>query len=701
MLRHRPACLAFFALACAAALAGPAARVAAQEKPSDTLFTVGHYLDLEAVADPQISPDGSQIIYTRRWVNKLEDRFETALWIMNADGSRNRFLTKGSSALWSPDGSRIAYLNDGEPKGTQIFVRWMDAEGATSQVTRVSDAPGSLHWSPDGRWIGFTQFVAKPTMWKIDLPAPPDGAKWTKAPRIVDRLHYRQDRVGFTESGYTHLFVVPADGGTPRQITSGDWSVGARFDQLGFGATWDWTPDGKTIVVEGLQNPDADRIYRDCYLYAVDVATGVVRTLTKDRGTWSGPVLSPDGRQIAFTGYPFTPQTYRVADLYIMNLDGTGMRLVTGGLDREPGNLEWAPDGSGIYFTAEDRGSRNVSFASLAAGAAVRAVTTGAQLLSLSSLSKNGGVAAGVRTAAQAPPDVIRITMPPKKPAEVTQLTHVNDDVLGSMKLSPVEEIWYTSSSGTKVQGWVVKPPSFDASKKYPLIMEIHGGPHGMYGVGFSPQFQNFAANGYVVLYVNPRGSTGYGTNFGNAINRAYPSVDYDDLMAGVDTVIGRGYIDTKRMYVGGCSGGGVLSSWVIGHTTRFAAAAVRCPVIDWMSFAGQTDVPGFTYNFFEAPFWEKPEAWLKQSSLMYVGNVTTPTLLMTGELDMRTPMPQSEEYYAALKQRGVPATLLRFDSEFHGTGSKPSNWMRTQLYMLSWYQKYSSGPATTPKAGQ
>jgi dipeptidyl aminopeptidase/acylaminoacyl peptidase len=230
--------------------------------------------------------------------------------------------------------------------------------------------------------------------------------------------------------------------------------------------------------------------------------------------------------------------------------------------------------------------------------------------------------------------------------------------------------------------------------------MEIHGGPHAMYNVGFSYQFQNFAANGYVVLYTNPRGSTGYGSPFGNAIERAYPSVDYDDLMAGVDTVVARGYIDSQRMYVGGCSGGGVLSSWVIGHTTRFAAAAVRCPVINWLSMAGQTDVPLFTYNFFDAPFWEKPEQWIKQSSLAYVGNVKTPTLLMTGELDLRTPMPQTEEYYAALKYLKVPVVMLRFNGEYHGTSSKPSNFLRTQLYMLSWYQKHRLGSDAAASSG-
>jgi dipeptidyl aminopeptidase/acylaminoacyl peptidase len=303
----------------------------------------------------------------------------------------------------------------------------------------------------------------------------------------------------------------------------------------------------------------------------------------------------------------------------------------------------------------------------------------------------------GVRSSHRSPPDVVRIDLARggrAGTAAVTPLTRVNEDLLARVRLGEVERIRYASSGGTQVDGWIVKPPGFDRSRTYPLIMEIHGGPHAMYNVGFNYMYHNFAANGYVVLYTNPRGSTGYGSAFGNAIMHAYPSVDYDDLMAGVDAVVQRGYVDTTRMYVGGCSGGGVLSSWVIGHTNRFAAAAVRCPVINWMSMAGQTDIPLFTYNFFAKPFWEDPAPWLKQSPLMYVGNVTTPTLVMTGELDLRTPMAQSEEYYAALKMRGVPSALLRFEGENHGTGFRPSNWMRTQLYMMAWYQKWRRTPS-------
>jgi dipeptidyl aminopeptidase/acylaminoacyl peptidase len=675
---------------------GTAGLAGAQEKRSDTLLTVEHYLDFEQVGDPQISPDGKQIVYTRRYVNKIEDRWDSALWLMNADGSHNRMLGKGASPVWAPDGTRLAYIGEGEPRGTQIFVRYMDAEGATSQITHTDQGPSDVRWSPDGKWLGFSMFVPTPRTWRIDMPEAPKGAHWTPAPRYETSLHFKQDRVGFMESGNRHLFVVPADGGSPRQLTHGDWSVGSRFDALDGSVGWDWTPDSRTIVFDAFADTTADLNYRSSNVYAVDVATTTMRRLTNQNGAWSSPVVSPDGRKVAYRGYTQVRDSYHASDLYVMNTDGSAAQKITGELDRDVGDVTWAPDGSGIYFTTQDHGTSNLYWTGLSGGA--RAVTSGEQMLTNFAMAPKGGpsiLGIAIRSTYKQPNDVVRVALKGSgaRTGDVTQLTHVNDDLLARIKLGDVERITYTSTSGTRVDGWLVKPPGFDASRKYPLIMEIHGGPHGAYNVGFNYQFQNFAANGYVVLYTNPRGSTSYGSTFGNAIMHAYPSVDYDDLMAGVDTVVKRGYIDAQSMYVGGCSGGGVLSSWVIGHTNRFAAAAVRCPVIDWLSFAGQTDVPLFTYNFFDKPFWENPEPWLKQSPLMYVGNVTTPTVVMTGELDRRTPMPQSEEFYAALKMRGVPAALLRFEGEFHGTGSKPSNFMRTQLYMMSWYKQWKRAP--------
>ncbi|PYO71111.1 MAG: S9 family peptidase [Gemmatimonadetes bacterium] len=627
--------------------------VRSQETASDTLLTVSHYLDWEQVAEPQISPDGSRIVYTRRWVNKIDDRWDAGLWIMNADGSKNRFLVKGSNA----------------------------------------------RWSPDGRSLAFTMLVKSETPWKISMPMAPEGAKWTPAPRIVDRLHYRRDRVGFVEQGTTQIFLVPAEGGTPRQLTTGDF---ATSELGGFGApNYDWTPDGRTIVFDGLREPDADYRYRESYLYAVDVQSGTIKPLVSKKGGWTNPVVSPDGRTVAFTGHEYGTFSYRADEVWTVGIDGSGMRALTT-YDRDPGNVRWSPDGGGVFFALAEQGTSNVYFAGLRGGN--RKVTDGDQMLSLSSVARDF-TAVGVRTDATNPPDVARFSLKAGGRAPVTRLTSVNADVLDRIRLGSTETVWYASTGGARVQGWIIKPPGFDRTKKYPLIMEIHGGPHGMYNGAFSYQLQNFAADGYVVVITNPRGSTGYGSPFGNAIERAYPSVDYDDLMAGIDTVVNRGYIDTQRMYVGGCSGGGVLSSWVIGHTTRFAAAAVRCPVIDWMSMAGETDIPLFTYGFFDAPFWEKPEQWIKQSSLAYVGNVKTPTLLMTGELDLRTPIPQTEEYYSALKMLKVPVVMLRFNGEYHGTSSKPSNFLRTQLYMLSWYQQHRLGSqnaaSTTSEARQ
>jgi dipeptidyl aminopeptidase/acylaminoacyl peptidase len=365
-----------------------------------------------------------------------------------------------------------------------------------------------------------------------------------------------------------------------------------------------------------------------------------------------------------------------------MNADGSGSRVLTARLDRSPNGLVWAPDGSGIYFNVENEGSRNLYFASLSGD--VRQVTRGTQVLTVSDVGP-GGIAVGVMSTATRPNDLVALNVRDGAPRF---LTDVNGDVLTGKKLATTEEVWYQSVDGFRVQGWIVKPPDFDPARKYPLILEIHGGPHSMYNVGFSFSRQDHAADGYIVLYTNPRGSTGYGSAFGNAIKNAYPGKDYDDLMAGVDTVLGRGYVDPSRLFVYGCSGGGVLTAWIVGHTNRFAAASSNCPVINWFSFVGTTDGAGWYRNFAKLP-WEDPSEHLRRSPIMYVGNVKTPTLLMTGVNDLRTPISQTEEFYQALKLRKVPTAMIRFNDEWHGTGSKPSNFMRTQLYLRSWFERW------------
>ncbi len=652
--------------------------LAAQNEPDGTL-KLQTYLDWESVSDPEISPDGSQIIYTRGWVDKINDRRASEIWIMDADGGRKRRLTEGSSPKWSPSGDRIAFTDEGDPEGTQIFVRWMDDEGARTPITHVENSPGNVQWSPDGQHIAFTMSVDSDNPWPISLPGRPEGAKWTEAPKVVDRLQYRRDRRGYIDEGYSHLFVVPADGGTPRQLTDGDWNHNGVA----------WTPDGGEILFTSLRVEDAEHEWRQSDIYSVAVASGEITQLTDRSGPDGSPVPSPDGRLIAYTGNDLTTDTYITRKLYVMDRDGSNVRMISEGFDRQGSGMIWADDGSGLYMTVSSEGTRNVHFASVDGG--VTQVTEGNHLLSVSSIGS--GTAVGTLSDYHSPGDLISFSL--SNPGEITQLTELNSDVLAGVQLGEVEEIRYKSVEDFDIQGWIIKPPDFDPSKKYPLILAIHGGPHGMYNVGFNFGWQNHAANGYVVLYTNPRGSSGYGSAFGNSIKNAYPDKDFDDLMAGVDLVVDRGYIDDQNMFVYGCSGGGVLTSWVVGHTDRFAAASANCPVTNWLSFVGTTDGASWYRNFEHFP-WDDPSEHLRRSPLMYVGNVTTPTMLMTGEGDLRTPMPQTEEYYQALRVLKVPTAMIRFKNEWHGTSSMPSNFLRTQIYLREWFEKHRRGGPVT-----
>jgi dipeptidyl aminopeptidase/acylaminoacyl peptidase len=655
-----------------------AAPLFAQPRPTNRV-ALEQYLDWEEVQNPQPSPDGSKIVFGRRWVDKMNDKWETSIWMMNADGSQPRALVQGSDVQWSPDGKRIAYIAKGEPSGSQIFVRYMDAEGATTQISHLTESPSGLEWSPDGKSIAFTMNVPVRDNWRINMPTPPKGAKWTEPPKVITRLNFRSDRVGYTDESYRHIFVIPADGGTPRQITTGDWNHSSPS----------FSADAKYLAFSSLRDPDAEHAFRKSQIYVANLATGEIRQLTRRTGTNSAPQYSPDGKMIAFMSADSVDHSaWAETKLWVMNADGSNVHVVSGNLDRPISGVTWADDASGLYLNVDSEGSRNLFFATVAGQ--YHPVTTGKHVLSVSTVTK-AGVAVGVRSTPVRPNDVVTFTVPKTGTTSTfAQLTSVNDDVLTGKELAQTEEIWYTSKDGLKIQGWIVKPPSFDASKKYPLILEIHGGPQSMYNVGFNFSRQDHAANNYVILYTNPRGSTGYGEKFTNMIKNAYPDKDFDDLMTGVDTVIGRGYIDTKNLFVYGCSGGGVLTAWTVGHTDRFAAAASLCPVINWLSFVGETDGAGWYMNF-DKPFWEDPSEHLKRSPIMYVGRVKTPTLLMTGVLDLRTPMPQSEEFYRALKLRGVPTALIRVNNEYHGTTSTPSNYLRTQLYLRSWFEKYGT----------
>ena len=629
-------------------------------------------LEWENVSSPRLSRDGSQIVYTRQWTNQLEDKMQSELWIMQSDGSRQRFLTKGSGAEWSPDSTRICYTADGEPKGSQVFVLWLATREAT-QLTHCTETPSNLRWSPDGRRIAFQMQVPEKDGFPIAMPKAPKGAKWAEEPKIITRLAYRRDQQGYRPAGYSHLFVVDEQGGTPRQVTKGD------FDHT----SPQWTADGKELVFAGLRTPDADWEVEESEIYAVEVDDAcTVRQLTDRRGPDTGPMPSPDGRFIAFTSRDKDKDSYSISPLWLMANDGSGKRALTADLDRQPQNLQWDLQGKRVYFTIEDQGSVQLCSASL--DGAVTRLTSGAHMFQLGSVALDGTIV-GTRTTPHEPGTIVTLGTR----ASTGGLTAVHADVLHGRKLGEVEELWWKGPDDMRIQGWLVKPPDFDAQKRYPLILQIHGGPHAMYGANFDFERHNHAAHGYLVLYTNPRGSTGYGKAFGNAIDNAYPGKDYDDLMAGVDAVIQKGSVDTDNLFVYGGSGGGVLTCWIVGSTNRFRAAVSMFPVTNWISFVGTTDGPYWYTNFEQLP-WQGIEEHWRRSPLRLVGNVTTPTMLICGELDLRTPMAQTEEYYQALKLRKVDTALVRIQDEYHGAaGRHVSNRLRRILYVRTWFDQH------------
>jgi dipeptidyl aminopeptidase/acylaminoacyl peptidase len=672
-----------------AVLSMPAASPEAQ---APRLLDQETFMEMESVGAPAISPDGRQVVFARTWIDKMKDQSRSNLWIVDTDGARVRELTRGgwrdSAPAWSPDAKRIAFLSDRD--GTnQLHVMYVDT-GEVAQLTHLQRAPSGIRWSPDGKQIAFTQMIpdAEPIL-RVQLPERPRGAEWARGATVVDRLTWARDGTGPVEKGYTHVFVVDAIlGGTPRQITDGKFS---HSDP-------EWSADGQTIYLSGIRKPDAEYLRGDSEVYAVDLKTNEVKTLTDRKGPDNGPTVSPDGKWIAYTGYDDKDFTSHLSSIYLMDRSGGGKRLLAGSLNNSPSDITWARDGVGVYFTVAERGADSIYFAPVQGQP--RKVSADARH-ALGGLSiSDGGQVATVRSTPHRPGDLVTFKIDQARDASSWKtLVDVNADVLADMTLGDMEELWFTSKDGLKVQGWLIKPANFQAGRKYPMVLWIHGGPWSMYDVGFNWSFQNFAASGYAVLYTNPRGSTGYGQDFVNGIQHSYPGKDYDDLMAGVDAAIAKGFVDENNLFVCGGSGGGVLTAWIVGHTNRFAAAVSMRPVINWHSFVGTTDGPNWYRQFKKYP-WEDPMEYAVRSPLHHVANVTTPTMVMTGEADLRTPMGQSEEFYRALKMLKKETLLVRMPEEFHGW-RRPSRRLLQQLYLMAWFDKHKRPSGTTTTAGR
>jgi dipeptidyl aminopeptidase/acylaminoacyl peptidase len=660
------------------------------------------FFRVQVASDPQISLDGKHIVYVRNSADISSDRRVSNLWIVNFDGSGHRPLTTGSyndsSPRWSPDGSRIAFVSDREgPSGAsgkpQLFVLWLDS-GQIGKLTDLDSAPSGISWSPNGKQLVFTALVPSAPPKIAALPAAPEGAKWADPPKIYENLVYRFNGPGYLKPGYSQIFIVSADGGAPRQLTTGNFPHGPAVGDIG-GSYAIWAPEGKSVIVSMNGTPDFDYDPFHSELFEISLSDGSLKQITHRNGPNQSPDVSPDGKFIAYTGYDDRFQGHQTTFLYVCDRDGSNPRVVSPKLDRDVASPHWSADSKGIFFSYTDQGDTKLAYlptpTSSAANAAPKVLADHLNLGANFSVSRTSAFAVQYDT----PSDPGDVAVASLSSPTLSVLTSLNGELLNAKKLGAVEEIWYDSSlDKRKIEGWIIKPPDFDPSKKYPLILQIHGGPFSNYGDRFDLQAQIWAAKGYVILYTNPRGSTSYGEEFANLIHHAYPGDDFYDLNSGVDAVLAKGYIDADNLFVTGGSGGGVLTCWMIDRTTRFRAAASLYPVINWYSWTLTADIPliGTKYWFPGDP-WDHTDDYMKRSVISLVKNVKTPTLLMTGEDDFRTPISEAEQYYAALKLLKVESALVRFPGEPHGLSRRPSHQLAKAVYTLNWFEAHRHQP--------
>lgn len=678
------------------------ARGSARTGPNRT-FTGEDLFGLAVASDPQISPDGRQIAYVRRQNDIMADRAISSIWMVDASsGEETPFAGRGASAFaprWSPDGSRVAYVSV-EGGSAQLWVKWTDS-GEAVQLTGLPNSPSSISWSPDGRSIAYTMLVedASPSLGSAPSNRP-EGAEWGDPLDITDLVNFRADGAGEISPGFEKIFIVSATGGAPRQLTFGPYHDGGPLS---------WSPDGATIYFTANRNANWQTDPVEADIWALNTASLTLTQLTDRDGPDAGALVSPDGRLIAYTGFDDVGRAYENAELYVMDADGSNRRTLTADWDFSVDSMAWDADSRGLYVQYDERGETQVAriglngqvriaASGLGGGGFDRPYTGGSfSVANDDSIAFTGGTGtrpADVKIAAR---------------GDARYLTNLNAGLLITKSLGEVREISVPSShDGLDIQGWLTLPPGYVGGAPVPLILEIHGGPFAAYGPHFSTDNQLYAASGYAVLSANPRGSTSYGEAFAQEIDKDYPGNDYDDLMSIVDRAIALGIADPDRLFVTGGSGGGVLTSWIVGKTNRFQAAATQKPVINWTTQALTADGTGyFGLYWLGARPWENPETFWAHSPLSLIGDVQTPTLVVVGAQDYRTPVSEAVQYYSALQLAGVPTTLIRVPGASHGGfAARPSQSAAKASAILAWFERYAEGwepsdAASEPAADQ
>jgi dipeptidyl aminopeptidase/acylaminoacyl peptidase len=648
------------------------------------LFQAEDIFELEVASSPQVSPNGKQVVYVRRSNDIMTDSTRSSIWIADTKGDNHRPLLSSShnyySPTWSPDGKRLAYVSNalGKP---QIFVRWMDT-GQTALLTNILSSPSSLSWAPNGKTLAFTMSVAadeKP--FSVDMPKKPEGATWAPSFEYISKARYQADGKGVLDPAYTHIFIVPADGGTARQLSSGNYHHSGSLS---------WTPDSQRILFSANRTSNWEYEPGQADIFAVDMK-GEITQLSSAPGIESSPVVSPNGQYIAYAKRDDKKLAYRNSYLHIMQIDGTNDKNLSSNVDNSLSNFHWKGN-AGIYYQQTVRGLTQIDYVTL-------------------NSSKHKNITSGLGGESLGRPytsgdfdyanDVLAFTKGRfDRPADIfvqdgqnqRQLTQLNEDLFAHKTLGQIKEFTYTSSiDDEEIHGWYILPPNYDASKKYPLITEIHGGPHLAYGPHFTAELQRMAAEGYIVFYNNHRGSSGYGERFALLLQYKYSSkYDFADHMSGIDVLIEKGLVAPDQLFITGGSAGGIATAFAIGLTNRFKAAVVAKPVINWVSkvLTADSGLYQIPYQFPGMP-WDEMQHYWERSPLSLVGNVTTPTLLITGSQDKRTPMSETEQYYQALKLLKVDTVLVKVPGASHGIAARPSGLIGKIENIIAWFNKY------------
>ncbi len=670
------------------------------------------YYQMTSVSGVQISPPGDLVAFVVTTVIEDKNGRHREIWLQQIERGRpvgepfrlTDPTVESSAPQWSPDGSVLQFSSRrGDDRNSIWFVRMTAPGGAPYHIAGVDATP---NWSPDGQWIAFTKSPrddgepAEERNRREGWIAPDAISNTLDAKRfdgrVITSMRYKRDGTltllpDPSIRDKAQLFIVPATGGEPRQLTEMPFSVRGAV----------WSADGGTIFFGG--NPEEDNEHnRDNTneIYAVSVDGGEPRVLTTNPGSESNFAVSPDGGSMIFS---FSADRGSQSEVMVVDLAPDGSfasepQMLTGGFDLVPRGLTWAADGKTIRFSAGIGGNTHV-FEVSARGSEVLQITTGDRRLASVSMSEDGRFMAYTATDATTPPEVFIARSDGSNEAKVTSF---NDEWLAQVIRMPAERLTWNVEDGTEIEGWVIKPVGYEAGRKYPMILKIHGGPYGAYGNTFFQTFHVLSNAGFFVLYTNPRGSTGYGHAYQWATQGAWGEVDSEDYLGGVEAAVAK-YpdIDPERVGVSGGSYGGYMSNWLSSTTDRFSAVATSRSIANWESWYGDSDAQGLTDWAFYGPPWEQRELYRRLSPISYVENVTAPTLIIHSENDYRTPIGDGEQWFMALKKRGIPVELVRYPRSSHGLSRTGEPWLlvdrleRIQSWFKYWLIDQSPRAAT------